>query len=94
MIEFRFVLVPDNKYSPRKNIKDYKNKYPDILYICGEFTIIICDDIYFNEPQFPVIEFLSCLESWVETKVRNSNMNYVSIETEENPLISFVYENG
>ena len=66
-------------------------KYPDILKYEGSFSIKVNERIYFYEPNFPIFEFLIFIDQW---KQSHGDMNYTSIETDESPLISFIYKNG
>lgn len=61
--------------------------YPDILDVVGDLTIEINKELFFKQPYFPVLEFIRTLEKWD----KESNMFYNCIETEDNPLISFIY---
>jgi hypothetical protein len=60
--------------------------YPDVLDVVGDLTIEINKEIFFKQPFFPVLEFVRTLEKWD----KKSNMFYNCIETDDNPLISFV----
>lgn len=72
-------------------IKKLPSTYPALLEYESRLTILIDDKVFFDEPNFPVLEFLKYAIAWE----KNSNLpfEYSSIETEENPLISFVHEN-
>lgn len=64
-------------------------EYPNILDVVGDLTIEINKEIFFKQPYFPVLEFIRTLEKWD----KESDMFYNCIETEDNPLISFIYSN-
>ena len=64
------------------------NEYPEMLLIVGDFKIIINKELFFSEPYFPILEFMKVALSWVHND-ENTPMLYNSVETEENPLISF-----
>ena len=66
------------------------NTYPEIIDVIGDLIIEINNKIFFKEPYFPILEFIRTLEKWDKV----SNMLYNCIETENNPLISFIFNNG
>ena len=84
MIEF--------KSNYKKCCKYKKLKYPDVLNYEAYFSIVISGKVFFEEPNFPLLEFLYYVNQWVETQ--NKSLEYISIETEDNPLIVFKYNNG
>ena len=55
----------------------------------GEFKILIDSKIYFEDEYFLIKEFLRDAISWARNCDKEKNMNYICIETEDNPLISF-----
>lgn len=63
--------------------------YPDVLKTNGRFTITVDGAVYFSEPSFPIYEFLSQANEWGTNGELRVNMEYSSLETDENPLISF-----
>lgn len=64
----------------------------ELLDDCASFSICINDKEFFHEPDFPVLEFLREIALWAD---KEDNMYYNSIETDDNPLISFITnENG
>lgn len=72
-------------------IKEIPSSYPALLGYETNLTILIDNEIFFDEPDFPVLEFLKYAIEWKENA--SFPFRYNSIETEENPLISFSYEN-
>ena len=77
-------------FSPAGRLpKHTPTKYPDVLKVNGAFTVTIDGKVYFTEPSFPVYEFLSQANEWVSGEGIPDNMEYSSLETDENPLISF-----
>ena len=52
---------------------------------------MIGDRIFFDEPDFPVLEFLNYAIEWKDKS--SLPFKYSSIETDDNPLICFLYEN-
>lgn len=62
------------------------DQYPEMIGVVGPLIITIHDKVFFTEPYFPVIEFIRTLERWDKI----NNMFYNCIETEDNPLISFI----
>lgn len=64
----------------------------ELLDDCATFSICINDKEFFHEPDFPVLEFLREVALWAD---KEGSMYYNSIETDDNPLISFIKdENG
>ena len=92
MINFEFVLTNPDNVVLKKSINEYGNKYPEILDVCGEFRILVEGNIFFNEPQFPVVELVVFFEKWIKSKRKAKGMQFNSIETEDNPLIQFKSE--
>jgi hypothetical protein len=68
-------------------------EYPDIISqkYCCDFSIRINDRLFFNcgDDSFTLMEFLQAVARWA---YRKDNLFYNSIETEDNPLISFAKE--
>lgn len=64
------------------------NKYPEIIQYEFNFKIIIDNKLYFEEEKFPLFEFLKVANDW--KKRGTGSFEYVSIETDDNPLISFI----
>lgn len=67
--------------------KKIKRTYPELLRDEVHFTIRIDNENFFNEPNFPIYEFMNYVDEWIEKDLED--MNYIAIDTEENPLISF-----
>ena len=64
----------------------------ELLDDCALFSICINDKEFFHEPDFPILEFLREVALWAD---KEGSMYYNSIETDDNPLISFIKnENG
>ena len=64
----------------------------ELLDDCVSFSICINDKEFFHEPDFPILEFLREVALWAD---KEGSMYYNSIETDDNPLISFTKnENG
>ncbi|NLN81649.1 MAG: hypothetical protein GX136_03795 [Clostridiales bacterium] len=87
MINFKFNLT--TRYKEWHNYKSY-----DYLEYEGEFTVTINSKTFFQEPYFTVLEFLRDALDWVGCENKTKPMLYNSIETEENPLISFIERSG
>lgn len=68
--------------------KQMPKDYPDILVYNGLFEIRIEGKTFFYEPDFPVFELLLFYDGWLKEN-GNKNFDYISAETEENPLLSF-----
>lgn len=83
----KFDCVIDNFNFQDQSTLKY-NEYPEILLIVGEFKIIINKETFFAEPYFPILEFMKVALRWVNID-ETTPMIYNTVETEENPLISF-----
>lgn len=86
------MLKFNSSYKNNFSIRQLKNlTYPEMLKIECEFSIAIDNEIFFEEPLFPILEFLHYYANWKdENQSLSKNFNYSSMETEDNPLISFV----
>lgn len=88
MIEFFYKpIVQKNKIIKKRSIK-----YPEILKNEGAFQIKINGALYFDDPNFSVEEFLLYVDKWLLNEDKTQNMCYLSVDTDENPLISFETE--
>lgn len=67
-----------------KNIAN-KEDY-ELLEPCCCFEIVIDDKIFFSEPDFPIFEFWKQLYNW---SLIDNDFHYNSLETDDNPLITF-----
>jgi hypothetical protein len=87
-------LIIFNFNSKKKLPKNFPKDYPNVLKFEGEFFIEIEKKKFFNDPHFSIFEFLLFVEQWLNNKNKNANMEYCSLDTNENPLISFTNANG
>lgn len=83
-------VIEFNAKMPSKVFR-FPQKYPDLIKYEAEFSIIIDGELFFNEPNFPLFEFLYFANKWKGTDA--TSFHYSSIDTEDNPLISFEYAN-
>lgn len=93
MITFFFLLTNPDSFILKRSLNEYGTNYPEILDVCGEFKILIDEEVYLSEPQFPIVEFIVFLDTWIQSKNKTQNMLYNSIETEDNPLICLTKKN-
>lgn len=70
----------------------FPNNYPDVLDYEGIFRIEIDDKLFFIQPDFSVFEFLMYADDWI-TNNKSKDMQYRCLDTDENPLISFILKN-
>lgn len=84
-------MIEFNVISTQKAIKQIPKGYPKLTEYEVNFRIIVNGKLFFEEPNFPLLEFLHCINNWKNQD--NGSFEYVSIETEDNPLISFICEN-
>ena len=84
-------MIEFNVVSSLENIKRIPKGYPKLINYEVNFRIIVNGKLFFEEPNFPLLEFLHFVNDW---KNKNSgSFEYNSIETEDNPLISFTRVN-
>lgn len=81
MISFHFKLMKD--YNEWHGDKSFS-----YLEYEGEIKIIIGSSVFYQDSNFLILEFLRDALAWIEENSKK-DMVYNSIETEENPLISF-----
>ena len=72
--------------------KKIPSSYPALIDYESEFKIMINGEIFFDDPNFPLLEFLRYATEWI--KHTDMPFEYSSIETEDNPLIVFSSKNG
>lgn len=90
MLYFNFQIDTVEGTLQYRDILKCKNRYPDLLQICGDFQIIMGKKLFFSQPQFPISEFCNATYRW-ERSYLHKNMYYSSVETDDNPLICFIY---
>ena len=83
-------MIEFNVISDQKAIKRIPQKYPKLTEFEADFKIIVNGRVFFHEPNFPLLEFLHFVNEWVSQGA--NSLEYSSIETEDNPLISFISE--
>lgn len=73
------------------DLLDYK--YYDLVNVKDEatFSIIIDNKVFFSTSGFNILEFLRQIASW---EIHKGDMIYNCIDTEDNPLISFIEKDG
>lgn len=75
------------KYSELKSEVDDPNEdWQLLLRVTANFTIEVAGQTFFDEKDFPVVEFAEQANKWA---AGGGNFSYVSMETDENPMISF-----
>lgn len=90
MLYFNFQIDTVEGTLQYRDILKCKNRYPDLLQICGDFQIIVDKKTFFSQPQFPILEFCKATHKW-ERSCLHKNMYYSSVETDDNPLVCFIY---
>lgn len=83
-------MIDFNVVSTREPVKRIPKDYPELIEYEVNFKIIINGKLFFEEPNFPLLEFLFFVKEWKNQN--GGSFEYVSIETEDNPLISFKCE--
>ena len=81
------------KVEPKhQKIKKIPHTYPSLIEYESRLTILIDDEVFFDEPNFPLLEFLKYAIDW--GKKTDLPFEYNSIETEDNPLIRFLHKDN
>ena len=65
---------------------DIEEHWQILLYINAPFEIIVGGAVWYRETDFPVVEFAACIADWQSA---GGDLNYTSIESEDDPLIAF-----
>lgn len=83
-------------YSNRNGYKliDLPNyQYYDLVGVENEatFSIKINNNTFFSDSNFNILEFLQQIAFW---EINKGDMKYNCVDTDDNPLISFIEENG
>ena len=89
---FKMVVHSDNDDLVRSKLAKRKLLTTDMLQVDGRAEIILNNDVWFSCDEFPLIEFLYQLFHWFKEATDN-DFNYISMEVEENPLITFTIHN-
>ena len=84
MNKLEFVLPNQNKKFDENVIRQLSIN--ELLSYEYPMTIMINDNVFFNDSYFCILEFWKSLADWDKTHT----FNYNSIETDENPLLQFV----
>jgi len=90
LLNFKFILTDH-----RKEFRDSKFSYDKscIYEYEGDVAIFINGKKIF-EAEIAVLEFLRDVLGWQNNPNKLSDMKYDCVETEDNPLVSFIYKNG
>jgi len=83
MIIFEFLLIDRQE-------EFHNEKHSYIYEYEGCLTILIDGKVFFKEQGIAVLEFLRDACKWINNKNKREDMLYNCIETEDNPLISFI----
>lgn len=89
MIIFDFTILDGDNSKLRKILSQNEYRYPDILKITGDFQILVNGNVFFLEPHFPILEFVKYALEWINCSDESKEMSYSSVETEDNPLLTF-----
>ena len=89
MLRFKFVLTDGDVSEMRELIDNDVYLYPTILYYCGDFQIIVDEQVFFSDHFFPILEFLKDATKWMKNSEKTYDLSFSSIETIDNPVLSF-----
>ena len=78
-IEFKYADL-------QSNVDDPMEDWQLLLRITARFSIEIGGEMFFDEPDFPVLEFAEQAKKWSSD---GDSFAYHSMETDENPMIAF-----
>lgn len=93
VLQFEFQANHSESNRPSNSMNDYF-KFADRLDLEGSFQIIVNGAIFFEQPEFPIMEFIYSVGKWKKRIMKTLGMDYNSIETVDNPLISFTFAKG
>ena len=86
MLRFEFELTDHRQ-------EFHKEKHSYIFEYEGFLTIHVGDVLFFEE-QIAILEFFRDTTNWRKEQIKSKSMLFNCIETDDNPLISFVENNG
>ncbi|MDR1892879.1 MAG: hypothetical protein LBQ48_07730 [Oscillospiraceae bacterium] len=86
MIDFKFLVT-------HRNANWHNDDGFWFLEYEGNLKIIINSKVFFCQPYIIILEFLRDAVNWVSNPDKSANMLYNCIETDDNPLISFINQN-
>ena len=86
------ILRAEIGYKPKLTLAELEamSTY-DLIRDERDFRIVIEERTFFHEPLFPILELVKYCQQW--RKNANSSFVYNTIESEENPLLSFLPQN-
>lgn len=83
MLQMTWELDIEEYKKRGQRVEFAETKYPELIYPDGLFRIILNGKMFFEQP-FAILELIRARDIWDRSKA----MQYNSIETEDNPLIS------
>jgi hypothetical protein len=69
------------------NVDDPSAVWQLLLRVTGEFEILLCDRIFYQDSYFAVVEFACAANLWLAN--RNADLTYTSMDCEVEPLLEF-----
>lgn len=94
MVKMNYSHVRLENINPKDIEYKTLTRYPYILGVVADFQIVINGDLYFDEPEFPILEFLEQAVCWANSSISDKPLVYNSVETDDNPLITVNEYNG
>ena len=70
----------------RSDVDDSSEEWQILLRVTADFQILYRGNIFYEEVEFPVIEFADQARKWI---VEGGCFEYHSMETDDNPMIYF-----
>ncbi len=90
MFKIKILKIKNPITTQVKNILDIP--YYDLIKVEAVVQIYINNVLFFSDDYFPILEFLYQFEVWKSQRLNNS-FEYNTIESMENPIISFRIKN-
>lgn len=82
------ILVCEIEKKPKISASELKQMHLyDVIRDERDFRILVDGKLFFHEPLFPVLELVQSCQMWA--KNTSTNFIYNTIESEENPILSF-----
>lgn len=90
LFKIKIIKYQSAIFSPVRDILDIP--YYELIKVEATVRIYINHVMFFSDDYFPILEFIYQFEQWRKNPIV-SKFEYNSIETDENPIVSFQIQN-